>query len=204
MSLRQGQADCVGLDQGLTIQFDGGQSFDPNGLPLTYAWDFGGLGTSTQADPSFTFQDDGTYTVTLLLAQGSYQYKFVVDGNWKHDPNNPNTTDDGFGGQNSVLDVDASFSTIEIELGDGKIYSDDLEPVFPPGTREPELRDREILDTFTIVAALRWDGDGPANPAVLRRLAEDLRREVAVLPAITVVPMTGSERTLAWIDDLVG
>jgi len=90
--------------------------------------------------------NDGTYTVTMLLAQGSYQYKFVVDGNWKADPNNTNTTDDGFGGQNSIIDVDATFSTIEIELGDGKIYSDDLEPVFDYSTCNP-VGPTEILIT---------------------------------------------------------
>ncbi len=81
--------------------------------------------------------NDGTYTVTLLLAQGSYQYKFVVDGNWQADPNNPDGAEDGFGGQNSVLKVDSSFSTIEIELGDGRIYSDDLEPIFDYSTCNP-------------------------------------------------------------------
>jgi cyclomaltodextrinase len=80
---------------------------------------------------------DGTYTVTLLLSEGEYQYKFVVDGNWKPDPNNPDGTDDGFGGQNSILRVDSSFATIEIELGDGRIYSDDLEPVFDYSTCNP-------------------------------------------------------------------
>jgi cyclomaltodextrinase / maltogenic alpha-amylase / neopullulanase len=81
--------------------------------------------------------NDGTYTVTLLLSQGTYQYKFVVDGNWQADPNNPDSSDDGFGGQNSVLTVDATFSTIEIELGDGKIFSDDLEPIFDYSTCNP-------------------------------------------------------------------
>lgn len=32
------------------------------------------------------------------------QYKFVVDGNWITDPNNPNQVDDGQGGFNSLLD----------------------------------------------------------------------------------------------------
>ncbi|MFH2051308.1 MAG: alpha-amylase family glycosyl hydrolase [bacterium] len=80
---------------------------------------------------------DGSYTVSLLLPQGTYQYKFVVDGQWQQDPNNPEGADDGFGGQNSVLRVDSSFSTIEIELGDGKIFSDDLEPVFDYSTCNP-------------------------------------------------------------------
>jgi 1,4-alpha-glucan branching enzyme len=49
---------------------------------------------------------DGIWERTEPLPPGRYQYKFVVDRvNWKQDPNNPNRTDDGFGGFNSLLDV---------------------------------------------------------------------------------------------------
>ena len=49
---------------------------------------------------------DGIWTRTEKLPTGRYQYKFVVDQtNWKEDPNNPNRTNDGYGGNNSVLDV---------------------------------------------------------------------------------------------------
>ncbi len=49
---------------------------------------------------------DGIWTITQKLPAGRYQYKFVIDQvNWKEDPNNPNRTNDGFGGFNSLLDV---------------------------------------------------------------------------------------------------
>jgi 1,4-alpha-glucan branching enzyme len=49
---------------------------------------------------------DGIWTRTERMGPGRYQYKFVVDRvNWKEDPNNPNRTDDGYGGFNSLLDV---------------------------------------------------------------------------------------------------
>lgn len=49
---------------------------------------------------------DGIWMRTEKLPSGRYQYKFVIDRvNWKQDPNNPNRTDDGFGGFNSLLDV---------------------------------------------------------------------------------------------------
>lgn len=49
---------------------------------------------------------DGIWTRTEPLPPGRYQYKFVIDRqNWKEDPNNPNRTDDGYGGFNSLIDV---------------------------------------------------------------------------------------------------
>ena len=46
---------------------------------------------------------DGTWTTTLKLTPGTWQYKFIVDGTWIIDPTNPNTIDDGFGGKNAVI-----------------------------------------------------------------------------------------------------
>jgi 1,4-alpha-glucan branching enzyme len=48
---------------------------------------------------------DGIWTITYKLAKGTYQYKFVADGSWYQDPNNPEAAPDGFGGNNSVIVV---------------------------------------------------------------------------------------------------
>ena len=49
---------------------------------------------------------DGIWVRTEKLPPGRLQYKFVIDRvNWKEDPNNPQWTDDGYGGHNSVIDV---------------------------------------------------------------------------------------------------
>ncbi len=62
-------------------------NWDPKSTPLTKA-------------------DDGIFHVTLDLAPGTYEYKFVVDGAWMEDPGNPNTVPDPYGGVNSVLTVE--------------------------------------------------------------------------------------------------
>jgi hypothetical protein len=50
--------------------------------------------------------EEGIWTVVIPLEPGTYQYKFIIDGGiWQHDTNNLNTTDDGYGGSNSVLTV---------------------------------------------------------------------------------------------------
>jgi alpha-amylase/alpha-mannosidase (GH57 family) len=50
-----------------------------------------------------TQSEEGVWQMSVKLGDGQHQYKFVVDGSWLHDPDNPATTDDGFGGYNSVL-----------------------------------------------------------------------------------------------------
>jgi len=48
---------------------------------------------------------DGVFEASLDLAPGTYQYKFIVDGKWLTDPQNPDRVDDGYGGKNSVVSV---------------------------------------------------------------------------------------------------
>lgn len=47
----------------------------------------------------------GAYTITVKLPPGSYQYKFVADGQWIKDPYSPGDAPDGFGGRNGQFDV---------------------------------------------------------------------------------------------------
>jgi PKD repeat protein/glucose/arabinose dehydrogenase len=54
----------------LTVAFDGRASSDPDGSPITYAWDLDGDGAfddSTSATPSFTYTVTGTYTARLRV-----------------------------------------------------------------------------------------------------------------------------------------
>jgi cyclomaltodextrinase len=60
---------------------------------------------------------DGIYEMTLKLAPGQYQYKFVIDGAWKEDPAAKASTDDGFGGKNSILDVPAGKAALVVGVG---------------------------------------------------------------------------------------
>lgn len=48
----------------------------------------------------------GTWSVVLPLVKGKkYQYKFVVDGYWIADPDNPDTEKSGSGSVTSVINV---------------------------------------------------------------------------------------------------
>jgi len=47
----------------------------------------------------------GVWETVIPLEKGVYQYKFIVDGMWTHDPSNPCMMLNEFGGVNSALEV---------------------------------------------------------------------------------------------------
>ena len=47
----------------------------------------------------------GIYTITIKLAPGSYQYKYVIDGCWCADPENAESIPNDQGTFNSVITV---------------------------------------------------------------------------------------------------
>ncbi|MGH7645990.1 MAG: PKD domain-containing protein [Gemmatimonadales bacterium] len=54
----------------LAVAFAGTGSSDPDGDPLTYAWDFGDGTRGSGATVSHTYQSAGTYVATLMVADG--------------------------------------------------------------------------------------------------------------------------------------
>lgn len=49
---------------------------------------------------------DGTWRKALTLKPGTYQYLFLVDGQWWVDPDNPGRARNPFGTENSVIEID--------------------------------------------------------------------------------------------------
>jgi chromosome partitioning protein len=49
--------------------------------------------------------DNRIWTKILQLPPGTYQYRYVVDGEWREDPNNPEVIESSIGGRNSVMVV---------------------------------------------------------------------------------------------------
>lgn len=68
----------------------------------------GSFNNWNQTANKLTKNSQGVFATTINLGSGKHQYKFVVDGNWVTDEENPNTEDDGYGGTNSVVEVLAS------------------------------------------------------------------------------------------------
>jgi PKD repeat protein len=51
----------------LTVQFSSDGSYDPEGATLTYTWNFGDGGSSTEPNPSYTYNAAGTYQANLTV-----------------------------------------------------------------------------------------------------------------------------------------
>ena len=87
---------------------DGGIRFtyyDPDAGNVFLAGSFNGWNAT--ATP-MTRDDDGYWRVTMRLDPGKHDYKFVVDGAWITDFENPASASDGYGGTNSVVEVSAA------------------------------------------------------------------------------------------------
>jgi hypothetical protein len=49
--------------------------------------------------------EDGLWSKNISLKPGTYQYRFIVDGEWVEDRSNSNYIHNAYGGINSVLDI---------------------------------------------------------------------------------------------------
>jgi glucose/arabinose dehydrogenase len=57
----------------LTVNFSSTGTTDPDNNPLTYSWDFGDGGSSSQPNPVHTYQNVGLYTARLTVSDGQNQ-----------------------------------------------------------------------------------------------------------------------------------
>jgi len=48
---------------------------------------------------------DGTWKKTIMVPPGKYEYRFLVDGEWRNDPANDSVCPNCYGTDNNVLEV---------------------------------------------------------------------------------------------------
>ena len=75
---------CAAPNANRVLLSGGFNRWNPDGIPMSKS-------------------DDGKWIVAIELEPGVHQYKFIVDGNWQQDSNNPIGMDDNYGGLNSAF-----------------------------------------------------------------------------------------------------
>ncbi len=129
----------------------------------------------------------GQWVRTEILGEGTFQYKFVVDGAWIADPANPDQADDGYGGANSVLNLSC---TAALDLGalTANFPVESRPQGFPfdnsaaAGLVSASHADAHLLAAGAVAAAIAADLDGavqriaacaPADPGCDAAFAAD-------------------------------
>lgn len=82
----------------ITFRYPAGRDCDVRVAGTFNGWD-------AAAHPLRARNGSGESAVTVLVPPGRHAYKFIVDGEWQCDPSNAERAPDGFGGENSVLEI---------------------------------------------------------------------------------------------------
>lgn len=87
------------------IQFDGSDSYDPEGDTLTYSWDFGDGNMSSEQNPIHAYSTADTYTVALTVSDGEYSDTETTQATITEDINQAPVADAGGPYSGEVGDV---------------------------------------------------------------------------------------------------
>jgi hypothetical protein len=109
-------ADSAAITAKLVRPTTPGPNLTPDGVVFNYKADSrpsklflaGNFNDWNPANEKYLMNDDdgdGIWSITVKLPPGTYQYKFVIDGQWTKDPHSPSDEPDGFGGRNGKFDV---------------------------------------------------------------------------------------------------
>eukprot|EP00794_Sanderia_malayensis_P000343 gene343-976_t len=112
-------------------------------VPTVFRWEYGGKEVylsgsfnewKTRIPMSYS---GGEFNAIIELLEGEHQFKFLVDGHWIHDPNQP-TVNDTYGGRNNVVmikksDFDAG-EALDVDAGQQKGSFGSLRQSSPPGS----------------------------------------------------------------------
>ena len=150
---------------GVALAFDGSGSFDFDGDPLTYAWDFGDGNSGIGISPSHTYTTADIYTVALTVNDGTVSSTPATTTATISDiTNNPPTADPGgsyvstegnpvtFDGSGSS-DIDGDPLTYAWDFGDGNL-----------GTTVGPIHTYTAAGTYTVTLTVN-DGTASSTPA---------------------------------------
>jgi hypothetical protein len=99
--------------------------YDPEAGAVFLAGSFNGWNAT--ANPMEKLES-GTWVITMELGAGTHEYKYVVDGAWITDFDNPGTKPDPYGGVNSIVVLDNNGNIVQEGPGEKKIANTPYNP----------------------------------------------------------------------------
>jgi PKD repeat protein len=141
--------------QGISIQFDGSDSYDVDGSKISYKWEFGDGNTSSSEMPIHVYSNEGNYTVKLTVKDSDGETDYDITNAFiSKRPNNPPQKPIVTGTSAGMVNVTYIYSANATDPDP----NDKITYVFnwSDGTNEtisPELNSSEVFNathTFTI------------------------------------------------------
>jgi 5'-AMP-activated protein kinase, regulatory beta subunit len=172
-------------------------------VPTIFTWTFGGHSVSVTgawdhwAAKVPLAKNGGEHSAVLNLPVGSYQYKFIVDGNWKHSSSLPTETDQ-HGNLNNVVIVSPHFpeydsnvpltglsgppspiESYDLSMPAKEDYSVEpaaLPPLFKSAPLNPQIYDPGPLNPTAYVCLNHLFSAAPEHPAEQTRTVATVHR----------------------------
>ena len=146
---------ATGIYQGLEISFTD-QSTDSDGTVAAWSWDFGDGATSTEQNPTYTYETPDTYTVTLVVTDddGNESDPYTMDievtnvpptAAFTYDPMVNITTATAITFTDNSTAGDANITTYEWDFGDGNT-SNETNPTHTYATADSYIITLTVTD----------------------------------------------------------
>ena len=181
---------------GSSIGFDGTGSSDPDGDPLTFAWDFGDSNTGTAAMPSNSYAAAGIYDVCLIVNDGYVDSEqvctyavvydpsagFVTGGGWIYSEPGayfPDQTLEGkanFGFVSKYkkgADTPTGSTEFQFHAGDLNFHSDSYDWLVVTGSDYARFKGLGTINGEGDYKFMLWAGDGEPDTFRIRIWEED-------------------------------
>lgn len=141
---------------------------------------------------------DGVYEITIILTKGRYEYKFVADGEWKADPDNPEKAGD-YG--NSLLTLTAGSILGELGISgeminefyregqDGPVAMNNDLKIKVEGTLQQTI-DGDQIDRFDYMAEIKGEND-----------LDDLAKDISAIEYLSLDQIYISRLDLTLLTD---
>ena len=165
----------------IAVTFDGSFSYDSDGDPLTYAWDFGDGSSGSGVKPAHIYTAGGTYTVTLVVNDGKANSHPSVTTAEIDEVNDFPVADAGPDQTASVGEIVTFDGSGSYDIDDGIATYDWVFGDETTGSGETTTHAYSIMKMYTVTLTVKDNGDliatDTATVTVTEQSALDLHVE---------------------------